>query len=209
MTAMRALLAPLLLAAALPAFAQSGDGIDILRQRLSTDPGTRYHYDSALQHLLSAIVTHATGLPMARCAERELFAPLGIARYNWFADDEGYSYGSHDLFLAPQDMARIGQLYLDDGMWRGRRLLDEGFARTAVIGLVPTGEPAAPTYGYAWRQTHALGTTPAYAAAGFGGQYVFVVPSQRLVVAAHSDDDERGPGAAFLREVVLPAFWRN
>jgi CubicO group peptidase (beta-lactamase class C family) len=183
MAAMRALLAPLLLAAALPAFAQSGDGIDILRQRLSTDPGTRYHYDSAPQHLLSAIVTHATGLPMARFAERELFAP--------------------------QDMARIGQLYLDEGMWRGQRLLDEGFARTAVSGLVPTGEPAAPTYGYAWRQTHALGTTPAYAAAGFGGQYVFVVPSQRLVVAAHSDDDERGPGAAFLREVVLPAFWRN
>jgi CubicO group peptidase (beta-lactamase class C family) len=182
---------------------------NILKHGLAAEPGSLFQYDSAPQHLLSVILAHRTGISTAHYAEQKLFAPLGIARYNWFADDGGYTYGSHDLFLSPRDMARIGQLHLDEGRWRGRVVVGADFVRAAVRGHIETGVAAAPTYGYSWRQTLAHENASAYVAVGFGGQYIFVVPSQRLVVAANSDDDFSGEGVGFVRELVLPAVWKS
>lgn len=179
-----------------------------LRQQLTAAPGSAFNYNSSANHLLSVILTQQTGAPARQYAERTLFAPLGITGYNWFGDDDGHSYGSHDLYLKPRDMAKIGQLYLQGGLWQGRRILPAGYAADAVSKLVPTGRADAPDYGYLWWPTHALGNTPAYSAAGFGGQYIFVVPTQSLVVVALSDQDTGGSGAGFIRQLVLPAVWK-
>jgi CubicO group peptidase (beta-lactamase class C family) len=180
-----------------------------LKQQLTAAPGTAFNYNSAANHLLSVILTQQTGAPARQYAERKLFAPLGIARYNWFGDDDGYSYGSHDLYLKPRDMAKIGQLYLQGGVWEGRRILPADYAADAVSKLVPTGLANAPDYGYLWWPTHSLGDAPAYSAAGFGGQYIFAVPAQSLVVVAVSDQDDSGSGAGFIRQLVLPAVWKH
>ncbi|WP_186510897.1 serine hydrolase domain-containing protein [Caenimonas sedimenti] len=179
-----------------------------LKQQLTAAPGTSFNYNSSANHLLSVILSQQTGAPARQYAERKLFAPLGISGYNWFGDDDGHSYGSHDLYLKPRDMAKIGQLYLQGGVWQGRRILDAGYAADAVSKLVPTGLADAPDYGYLWWPTHSLADTPAYSAAGFGGQYIFVVPAQSLVVVALSDQDEGGRTAAFIRRLVLPAVWK-
>jgi CubicO group peptidase (beta-lactamase class C family) len=179
-----------------------------LRQQLTAAPGTAFNYNSAASHLLSVGITQATGAPARQYAERKLFAPLGIAGYNWFGDEDGYSYGSHDLYMRPRDMAKIGQLYLQGGVWEGQRILPAGYAADAVRRQVATGRADAPDYGYLWWPTHSLGETPAYSAAGFGGQFIFVVPAQSLVVVALSDQDDSGSGAGFIRQLVLPAVWK-
>lgn len=147
----------------------------------------------------------------ARCRFRRTkgcATSLGIQGYNWFGDDDGYSYGSHDLLLKPRDMAKLGQLYLQDGMWEGRRILPAGYANEAVRKQMLTGLVNAPEYGYLWWPTHSIAETPAYFAVGFGGQFIFVVPAQSLVVVAVSDQDDSGSGAGFIRELVLPAVWK-
>jgi len=178
-----------------------------LRQPMAAAAGMVFEYESSGMHLLSVMLAHLTGMPTARYAERKLFAPLGITHYNWFTDDDGYHYASHELYLRPRDMARIGQLYLQKGVWRGRRLLDEAYVERSTTSRVKTKRPDAPDYGYLWWPTHSYRGAPAFAAAGFGGQFIFVVPSQSLVVAANSDVQERGLGATYIREAVLPAFW--
>jgi len=180
---------------------------NILQLPMVAEPGTQFHYDSAAQHLLSVVLARCTGLQMAEYAEARLFAPLGVTRYNWFADDDGYTYASHDLFLAPRDMASIGQLFLDRGAWRGVQLLEPAFAQAAVTGKIDTGVPAAPRYAYAWRELEVRPGTGAYAGTGFGGQYVLVVPARKLVMAACHDDDHRGDGIGFMKELVLAPLW--
>ncbi len=175
-----------------------------LKRPMAAAAGRVFSYDNGAQHLLSVVLTQQTGQSAARFAEQKLFAPLGITHYNWFEDDEGYSYGSHDLYLRPRDMARIGQLYLQKGEWQGRRIVSAAFVDASTTRHVETQENQA-GYGYLWWITTALGTTPAYSAAGYGGQYIFVVPSQSLVVVAVSDQESKGEGAGFIRQFVLPA----
>lgn len=179
-----------------------------LHNPMAAAAGMVFEYESSGMHLLSVMLAHLSGMPTARYAERKLFGPLGITHYNWFADDDGYHYGSHELYLRPRDMARIGQLYLQKGVWGGRRLLDEQYAERSTSPRVKTLRPDAPDYGYLWWPTHSYRGAPAFAAAGFGGQFIFVVPSQSLVVAATSDVQDSGAGATFIREIVLPAFWK-
>lgn len=179
----------------------------ILQRSMHAAAGFVFQYSSAAEHLLSVILSHRTGMSAAAYAERKLFAPLGITHYNWFGDDDGYTFGSHDLFLRPQDMARIGQLYLQQGRWAGAQIVPAAYVAESVRVQVPPTSGAPHGYGFLWWPTVAIQDTPAYSAAGFGGQFIFVVPSRQLVVAAVSDQEERGQGAGFVREVVLPAVW--
>lgn len=179
----------------------------VLKRPLAATPGSTFSYDNEAQHLLSVILTQRTGMSAASYAEQKLFAPLGITHYNWFADGEGHSYGSHDLFLRPRDMARIGQLYLQGGLWRGQRILPAAYVETSTRKHIASDRDGA-HYGYLWWPTTSMDNTPAYAAAGFGGQYIFVVPQQQLVVVAASDQEGSGDGAGFIRLWVLPAVWK-
>jgi CubicO group peptidase (beta-lactamase class C family) len=167
-----------------------------------------FDYDSAPSHLLSVILTERTGMSAAQYAEKKLFAPLGIVRYNWFGDDDGYSYASHDAYMTPRDMARFGQLYLQGGAWNGRQVVPADYVAQSVHKQVATNKTDTADYGYLWWPTHSVGDTPAYSAAGFGGQFIFVVPQQGLVVAAVSDQEISGGGAGFIRRLVLPAVWK-
>ncbi|ROZ62007.1 serine hydrolase [Ramlibacter sp. WS9] len=180
----------------------------IVKRPMAAVAGAVFDYDSGPSHLLSVILTERTGMSAAQYAEKKLFAPLGIARYNWLGDDEGYSYASHDAYMTPRDMARFGQLYLQGGAWNGRQVVPAAYVAESVRKQVATRLSDAPEYGYLWWPTLSTADTPAYSAVGYGGQYIFVVPRQSLVVAAVSDQESSGEGAGFIRLFVLPAFWK-
>ncbi len=145
-------------------------------------PGTSFYYDSGLPHLLSAIVQKSTGMTLRDYAEQELFRPLGITDYTWDSDPSGITNGATNLALRPRDMAKFGYLYLHEGNWSGAQLLPEEWVRASTSkhietkGLMNTAEDDG--YGYLWW----IDSFGGYSAHGFGGQYIFVLPSLDMII---------------------------
>ena len=159
---------------------------------LIAPPGSRWHYSSGGYAILSRIVRDAVGGDAAavlRFARRELFEPLGMQHVTLEFDARGTPLGSSFFFASARDWARLGMLYLDDGMVGGRRILPEGWVRYSTT---PT---QGSYYGYAaglWtsldpegRPGGAVGTKlppGAFHANGRLGQFIIVVPAERLVI---------------------------
>jgi len=145
-------------------------------------PGTSFYYDSGLPHLLSAVVQKTTGMTLRDYAEQELFQQLGITDYTWDYDPRGVTTGASGLMLRPRDMAKFGYLYLQHGEWNGTQLLPEEWVQASTSkhietkGLMNAAEDDG--YGYLWW----IDSFGGYSAHGFGGQYVFVLPSLDMVI---------------------------
>ena len=146
----------------------------VLDRPMADAPGSRFVYNSGAAHLLSALVERATGLTLAEFARTNLFQPLGIAGFTWPADPQGITEGHVDLRLTPRDMAKIGLLYLKNGVWDGRQVLPHGWA-AASTAKHSGGDPG---FGYQWRRT----SFDAFEAVGWGSQLIGVLPAQDLVV---------------------------
>ena len=144
---------------------------------MSDRPGARFVYHSAASHLLSAVVQEATGQSLLDFGRKHLFGPLGFGKVMWAPDPQGYSRGWGHLYLLPEDMAKLGLLYLNDGVWAGERLLPERWVAAATRKQV-SALPQEDGYGYLWW----IPSTGGYQAAGIGGQSVVVRPDLQLVV---------------------------
>ena len=160
-----------------------------LAQPADSDPGEKWNYNSGGSHLMSAIILQATGRTVAEYAEAYLFGPLGIRDYHWKRDPQGLPDTEGGLYLAAEDLARIGVLYLQDGVWEGERLLPEGWVAAATHRQVDDIAPDNPNwnwgYGYQWWRLDASGLD-VWAGLGFGGQNLIVVPDRGLVGVINS-----------------------
>jgi hypothetical protein len=160
-----------------------------LAQPADSDPGRRYAYNSGASHLMSAILLQATGRTAADYAEAHLFGPLGIEEYYWKRDPQDLTDTEGGLYLRSEDLARIGQLYLQDGRWEGTRLLPAGWVAAATARQVADVAPDDPNwnwgYGYQWWRLDASGLD-VWAGLGFGGQYLVVIPERGLVGVVNS-----------------------
>ena len=153
----------------------------VLAQPMAAEPGGGFLYNSGVSQLLSQVLRRATGLHVDAYAEKYLFGPLGIADYHWKRTPTGHPDTEGGLYLAPRDLARIGYLYLNRGEWEGRRVLPEGWVEASTSPLIPAGpdEPGY-AYGYQW-WVFRDAVPPAYAARGYGGQDLLVVPELDLI----------------------------
>ena len=162
------------------------------------DPGSRYAYCSAGMNLVGAGLTTATRTWLPELFDRTVARPLQFGRYYWnlMPNDEGYQGGG--AYIRPRDLLKLGQLYLDGGVWNGRRIVDSSWVKIstesqakispATTGLSP--EDFGNFYGegedgFAWHlgQMQSGGRTyRTYAATGNGGQVLIVVPDAELVV---------------------------
>jgi CubicO group peptidase (beta-lactamase class C family) len=152
----------------------------ILDQPMAEDPGWGYLYTSWNPHLAAAAVAATTGRAPLAYARQALFGPLGIRDVVWPADPQGINFGAGELQLLPEDLAKLGQLYLDLGTWSSRQVLDSDWierATSPVPGPNPPGWPAEIRVGYHWE----LGPDY-YSATGSAGQVVRVFPNSNLVV---------------------------
>jgi CubicO group peptidase (beta-lactamase class C family) len=160
---------------------------DTIRHILTYDsvlatPGTSFYYDSGLPHLLSAVIQKNTGVTLQNYAEQNLFQPLGITDYTWDSDPRGITNGGTSLTLRPFDMAKFGYLFLHHGEWNRTQLLPEEWVEASTSkhietkGLMDAAEDDG--YGYMWW----IDSFGGYSAHGFGGQYIFVLPSLDMVV---------------------------
>jgi CubicO group peptidase (beta-lactamase class C family) len=167
---------------------------EFLDEPLRERPGRSFQYSSTTSHMLSAIVQHVCGMPVDEYLRPRLFEPLGITDYAWEHDPEGIASGGNGLSLRPRDLLSFGILHLQDGMWRGRRVLPGGWPQKAsalhvlkaVSGewngteLLPPAPdaPADSGYGYQfWTTDDGI-----YNASGIFGQECMVFPRQQGVV---------------------------
>jgi CubicO group peptidase (beta-lactamase class C family) len=146
------------------------------------DPGIRYGYCTGGVVALGAVLAQASGQRADLYARQVLFEPLGIARAEWqYTPNGAVDTGGH-LHLRPRDMARFGQLFLQNGLWNGRAVVSAAYVQASTSFQVRAG--GGEEYGYLWwRRVAYPGGTPTgtYYAVGNGGQQIIVVPERQLV----------------------------
>jgi CubicO group peptidase (beta-lactamase class C family) len=149
----------------------------VLNQPMAAAPGTIFNYSGGNPYLLSALINRMSGQSALAFATKELFGPLGIKSANWGpVDAQGVSNGEAGLFLTPHDMARIGYLYLRNGMWDGRQIIPSSWVDKTKAG----GVTASWGFHYAnlWWSYPEKG---AYMARGRHSQLILVLPKLDIV----------------------------
>ena len=163
----------------------------LLEQPLTAPPGTQFMYNSGTTNVLGDVVKVSSGQTLVDFADQQLFTPLGITYFDWvgFPLAPHIAVASSTLYLRPRDMAKIGQLYLQGGVWNGDRIVSQEWVAesTGESIQVPPSEDPLPGfvdgYGYQWwRGTFPNGDTATYFAAGWGGQFIFVLPELDMVI---------------------------
>ncbi len=148
------------------------------------EPGTAFEYNSLNTYMLAAILRRRTGQTLVEYLKPRLFEPLHIERYQWEVCPQGVEKGGWGLSLTLEDAAKLGQLYLNRGMWEGKRIFSEAWADAATKKQIetPHGEMKH-GYGYQiWMSDDEGG----YQFNGAFGQYVVVIPKHDAVVAVFS-----------------------
>src|SRR5262249_7139646 len=152
-----------------------------LEQPVEYAPGTHFLYNSGASHTVAAIVQKVSGRMVQDYLRPRLFEPLGILETTWETDPRGCNTGGWGPALKTEEIARFGQLYLQQGMWGGRRLLPEGWVEQATARQVSNGDKKdsdwAQGYGFQfWRCRYGC-----YRGDGAFGQYCLVMPEQEAV----------------------------
>lgn len=165
------------------------------------EPGDVFEYCSGGMHLVSGILTRATGSSALDFARGALLAPLGIDNVAWPSDAQGISHGWGDLHLQPRDMAKIGYLWLRGGRWEDRQLVPATWMRSAVQVHSHPGSSPGLGYGYGlW--IYPDRNPPIFEGLGRGGQRISVVPAKDLVVVFTGGEFEPGDIGQFIGRAI-------
>ena len=152
-----------------------------LSSDLMFDPGSEFQYNSMNSYMLSAIVTRKTGLTLLEYLTPRLFEPLGFGSVAWETCPLGNSKGGWGMYILPEDLAKVGLLYLQKGVWNGKQLLSAAWidAATQPDSKHENGEE----YGYQlW--THSEDSS--FLFNGMFGQYVVMLPSLDMVIVINA-----------------------
>ena len=156
-----------------------------LSRPLLRAPGTRMTYSTGNTHLLSAILTQATGSSTWQFAQDNLAKPLGFSLARWPRDPQGIYFGGNDMELTPKQMMAFGEMYLNRGRANGRQIVSEEWVRASLTRRTPSSRENGRFYGYGWWIREMAGYETNYAW-GYGGQFIFIVPELELVVVTTS-----------------------
>ena len=160
----------------------------VLTRPMEADPGTVRRYSTGNTHLLSAILTKATGMSTWEFAQRMLAEPLGFSLARWPHDPQGIYFGGNDMLLTPLQMLTFGSLYLNRGRIDDAQVVSAQWVDKSVV--TRTRSRRGRGYGYSWWIRYAGGYKVFYAW-GYGGQFIFVVPDLDLVVVTSSSVEGR------------------
>lgn len=151
-----------------------------LDQPFQEEPGGTMVYSTGTSHLLSVIITKATGMSTKAFAEEYLFEPLGINVGGWDRDPDGYYMGGNNMAMTPDDLLKIGQLMLNGGTYDGQRIVSKEWVRDSFKTYTRSNYNPY-DYGYMWWNRPVAGYK-VFFAWGFGGQYIFMIPELNSVV---------------------------
>ena len=184
------------------------------------EPGTYYCYNSMGTYMLSAIVQKVTGQKVVDYLQPRLFDPLGIEAPRWDESPQGINCGGWGLYLKTEDLAKMGQLLLQQGKWNGKQVLPKDYAVEMTLkqvpcvpsgtrfdeieksGLTPENSDWVVGYGYQiWRCRH-----NAYRADGAGGQFIIVIPEKDAVVVNTADLRDMQAELNLVWDYILPVL---
>jgi len=157
----------------------------VLNRPLLNPPGATMEYSTGSTHLLSAILTKATGKSTWQFAQETIAKPLGFQLAQWPRDPQGVFFGGNDMLMTPRQMLAFGELYLRNGRRNGRQLVPERWVAASQIPRTQSRRESDRFYGYGW-WIRDLAGHPAFYAWGYGGQFIFIVPDLDLVVVTTS-----------------------
>lgn len=158
----------------------------LLEQPQQHTPGTVFRYNSANFHLLSVILTENTGMATRDFARQYLFTPLGINNFRWEKLADGYDNGGAGLELRARDLAKLGLLWQQQGLWGSKQLLSSAYLQNAATVQHAASQTFAGLslkgYGYGWWLFQQAGKPAGQLGWGYGGQFVLTVPEQNLTL---------------------------
>ena len=192
------------------------------------DPGKQWAYSTGTAHLIGAIIENASDLSVQEFAKTFLFEPLNINRYKWNTSG-GIAHTGGGFWMLPLDMAKFGQLYLNEGYWKGQKIISKGWIDQSIknnisveknlkdLGLGFLTEVADDLgHGFLWwKRTFHANSRPfsAIAAQGNGENYIFVFPDEELVVVLTGSMYNSIAGLAqtteMINKYILPAVIKN
>jgi CubicO group peptidase (beta-lactamase class C family) len=181
-----------------------------LRQPLVSEPGTSMEYSTGSTHLLSAILTRVTKTSTLAFAREALAKPLGITLAPWPQDPQGIYFGGNEMLLTPRQMLAFGELYLNRGRANGRQIVPEAWVDASLTRRTVSRRQADRFYGYGW-WSRTLAGHPVYYAWGYGGQFIFIVPSLRVTIVTTSSTaggderrDHRDSIYDLVEQIIIP-----
>ena len=149
----------------------------VIDKPMAAEPGKVFNYSSGATELLAHIFQKGTGQDIDAYGEKYLFAPLGI-KHHWKRTYLGLVDTEGGLYLNGEDLAKIGYLYMHDGIWDGRQLVSREWVKESLVPRVNAEENF--KYGFQW-WLYPLNGKYAWMAWGFGGQWLMVFPEQSLI----------------------------
>jgi CubicO group peptidase (beta-lactamase class C family) len=176
----------------------------VIDRPMAQEPGKVFNYSSGVSELLAFIFQKETGQDIEEYGERYLFTPLGMDHY-WKRSPMGVVDTEGGLFLRTTDLAKIGYLYLHDGMWDGQQIVSKDWVKQSLAPFIDAEEgfkygfkwwllPRADRQGYVWM------------ARGFGGQRLMVFPEEDLIAVFTGWEILKDPvGDRELVNRILPA----
>ena len=194
------------------AWVASSDWVKFALERPAVcPPSSCMTYSTGNSHLVAVILAQASGKDLRSYAREVFFRPLGIALPTWDRDPQGYYLGGNNMALRPRDMLRIGELFLNEGRWGDQQVVPAAWIKRMwdVYAVSPWNGHR---HGYYW-WSRTFGGEHTHFAWGYGGQYIFIVPSLDLVVVMTSSLYNRPRGGNhnrivqdFLSDEIIPAI---
>ncbi len=162
-------------------------------------PGKVWAYTSSNAIILGGIISKAAKMTTSRFADTFLFHPLGIKNYRWTKDSSGHEMTAGSFYILPTDMIKLGELVLNNGIWKGKRIVSEKWIKEATqpvtkienfsnvkISKTKSAIPQPAYYGYTWYneeiKTDKIKHNLIFAS-GNGGQYIMIIKDLNLVMS--------------------------
>ena len=161
---------------------------DILASSLSSKPGEKFVYCSSGVQLLSIIIQKSSGMTMEELAKKYLFQPLNIDNYKFGTDLNGFTNASGDIFLTSSDLAKLGQLILNKGVFNNNQIVSEKWIEQSTSAKATRSNEE--SYGYLWWLRNDLGGL--IEAQGRGGQRLIILPEKKLVIVMYGTGFDPG-----------------
>lgn len=189
----------------------------ILNKPLIDEPGGNFQYYGGANFVLGEIIKNATNMNLDEFSGKYLFEPLGIAPYSWSQFKNGVVDAAGNLEITPRDMAKIGVTFLNKGVWNEKQIISEQWVDKSATSFPGNNwlnnwddHWGMRGYSYSW-WTHQFVKSGKrinmYYAAGWGGQYIMVIPElNTVVVFTGGNYISYRPPFEILKKYILPAF---
>jgi CubicO group peptidase (beta-lactamase class C family) len=184
----------------------------VLQKPLVAEPGEEFNYTNGVPTVTGAILKNAVGMEVTAFAENNLFGPLGIKDYIWTRYTDGSLETDGGLALRSRDLAKFGQLFIDDGVWKGRRVVSAKWIKESTRERLKFGKLFSKWgYGYHWmqKQVSLRGREIAtYFVPGDGNQILALVPELKMVIvftAGNYGEDPKPVYYSLFEKFIFPA----